>query len=75
MIFYIELDRRFKSRSDEVRALQNAIFCLISALCSNFNPQNIKYILCVKIFAHLKIEQNLTFCKALIIFLRTAKEK
>jgi hypothetical protein len=40
------------------RPLQNAPFCPISALDSNFNPQNTKCIPVVKIFACLEIEQN-----------------
>jgi hypothetical protein len=40
------------------RPLQNAPFCPISALGSNFNPQNTQCIPVVKIFACLALEQN-----------------
>jgi hypothetical protein len=40
------------------RLLQNAPFCPISALGSNFNPQNTQCIPVVKIFACLELEQN-----------------
>ncbi len=41
-----------------VRPLQNAPFCPISALGSNFNPQNTQCIPVVKIFACLELEQD-----------------
>jgi len=41
-----------------MRHLQNAPFCPISALGSNFNPQNTQCIPAVKIFACLELEQN-----------------
>jgi len=41
-----------------LRPLQNATFCPISALGSNFNPQNTQCIPVVKIFACLELEQN-----------------
>jgi len=41
-----------------VRPLQNAPFCPISALGSNFNPQNTQCIPVVKIFTCLELEQN-----------------
>ncbi len=40
------------------RPLQNAPFCPISALGSNFNPQNTQCIPVVKIIARLELEQN-----------------
>jgi hypothetical protein len=42
----------------KMRPLQNAPFCSISALGSNFNPQNTQCIPVVKIFACLELEQN-----------------
>jgi hypothetical protein len=62
-----------------VRPLQNAPFCSISALGSNFNPQNTQCIpACpvgpadrtgvVKIFAFLDLEQNWTFFKGLGVY-------
>ncbi len=50
-----------------MRPLQNAPFCPISALSSNFNPQNTQCIPVVKIFACLELEQNSAFFKSLII--------
>jgi hypothetical protein len=41
-----------------VRPLQNAPFCPISVLGSNFNPQNAHCIPVVKIFAFLELEQK-----------------
>jgi len=41
------------------RPLQNAPFCPISALGSNFNPQNTRCIPVVKIFACLELEPQL----------------
>jgi len=41
-----------------LRPLQNALFCPILALGSNFNPQNTQCIPVVKIFACLELEQN-----------------
>jgi len=38
--------------------LKNALFCPISASCSNFNPQNTQCIPVVKIFAFLELEQK-----------------
>jgi hypothetical protein len=46
------------SSSDSLRPLQNDPFCPISALGSNFNPQNTQCIPVVKIFACLELEQN-----------------
>jgi hypothetical protein len=40
------------------RPLKNALFCPISALRSDFNPQNMKYISAVKILTRLDLEQN-----------------
>jgi hypothetical protein len=42
-----------------MRPLQNASFCPISALGSNFNPQNTQCIPVVKIFACLELEPRL----------------
>jgi len=50
------------------RPLQNAPFCPISALGSNFNPQNTQCIPVVKIFACLELEQNSAFFKGLWSF-------
>jgi len=41
-----------------LRPLQNALFCPILALGSNFNPQNTQCIPAVKIFAFLELKQN-----------------
>ncbi|GAG21908.1 unnamed protein product [marine sediment metagenome] len=42
----------------DMRPLQNAPFCPISALGSNLNPQNTQCIPVVKILACLELEQN-----------------
>ncbi len=47
------------------RPLQNAPFCPISALGSNFHPQNTQCIPVVQIFACLELEQNWAFFKGL----------
>ncbi len=41
-----------------MKPLQNAPFCPISALGSNFNPQNTQCIPVVKIFACLELESR-----------------
>jgi hypothetical protein len=46
------------SKNYSMRPLQNTPFCPISALGSNFNPQNTQCIPAVKIFACLELEQN-----------------
>jgi hypothetical protein len=48
-----------------MRPMQNALFCPISASGSNFNPRNIQYIPVVKIFAFLNLDQNWAFFKGL----------
>jgi len=45
--------------------MKNGTLCPISASGSNFNPQNILYILAVEIFAFLELEQKLPFFKGL----------
>jgi len=40
---------------------------LISALGSNFNPQNTQYLLAVKIFVRLELRQNSAFFKGLLV--------
>jgi len=50
-----------------VRPLKNTTFCLVSALGSNFSPQNTQCIPAVKIFAHLELRQNLAFFKGLSV--------
>jgi len=52
-------------QKDKVRPLKNTIFCLISALSSNFSPQNTQCILAAKIFARLELRQDLAFFKGL----------
>ncbi len=42
----------------QTRLLQNAPFCPISVLGSNFNPRNTECMTVVKIFACLELEQN-----------------
>ncbi|MBT8370531.1 MAG: hypothetical protein KJO34_06190 [Deltaproteobacteria bacterium] len=46
--------------------MQNAPFCPISSLGSNFNPRNTQCIPVVKIIALLELEQKLTFFKGLL---------
>jgi len=41
--------------------IQKRSFCPISALCSKFYPRNINYILAVKFFAGLDLEQKSSF--------------
>ena len=48
-----------------MKFLQNAPFRTISALRSDFNPRNIKYIPVVKIFTRLDLEWNWAFFKGL----------
>ena len=50
-----------------MRPLQNAPFCPIPVLGSNFNPQNTQCIPVVKIFAFLVSERNWAFFKGLNI--------
>ena len=50
---------------NDTRHLQNGTLCTISALSTNFNPRNIKYIPAVEIFAFLELEHKLPFFKGL----------
>jgi hypothetical protein len=45
-------------KHNQMSQLQNVPFYPISASAKNFNPQNILYILPVKIFVFLELEQN-----------------
>jgi len=57
--------------SSTLRPLQNGTLCQISALGSNFNPQNTQCIPPVNIFAFLELEHKLPFFKGLTFILET----